>query len=41
MAETLAAGVRRVDLEDDHVASTDEIFGYSDLDRLDAWLGIC
>ena len=40
MAETLAAGTRRTDLEHDQVALTDEVFGQSDDQRPDAWLGI-
>ena len=40
MAETLAAGVRRTDLEHDRVVLTDEVFAQPDDERPDAWLGI-
>ncbi|MBC7851939.1 MAG: matrixin family metalloprotease [Pirellulaceae bacterium] len=40
MGEKLAAGLRQTDLEHDHVATVDQVFGQSDDDRPDAWLGI-
>jgi Matrixin len=39
MAETLAAGVRRTDLEHDDAALADQVFSKSDDDRPDVWLG--
>lgn len=40
MAETLAAGERRTDFGQDHVALTDKIFGQPEDDRFDLWLGV-
>lgn len=39
MADTLAAGMRRTDLEHDRAALADQVFAQSDDDRPDAWLG--
>jgi hypothetical protein len=39
MAETLAAGVRRTDLEQDHAALVDQVFQESGSRRTEAWMG--
>ena len=40
MAETLAVGVRRADLEHFPVATVDQVFSQPDDHRPDTWLGI-